>query len=94
MSQRLNPNALEQDPHEVLDYLVDWSDQLDTGDTISTSGWTVTPSGPTLSIQSNTTTTATTFLAGGTSGVDYTLENTITTAGGRTFQGHLLLRIR
>lgn len=85
-----------QDPDESMDYMIDWSIALRTlgDDTISTSLWTyggLTEAGS----ASNTTTTATSKrVTGGTSGTDYTLENTITTAGGRTLQGHLLILVR
>lgn len=71
-------------PAEVLDYRVDWTARL-AGDTISTSVWSI-PAGLTGSLQSNTPNTTTTFLAGGTAGSSYSIENTITTAGGRTMR--------
>jgi len=66
----------------TLDYQIDWSDMLGA-DTIATSSWDV-PTGITSSSPSNTTTTATIFLAGGTLGQQYIVTNTVTTAGGRT----------
>lgn len=95
MSQRLNANTIQQDPNETLDYVVDWSDQLDAGDTITgTPAWTVTPSGLTVDDQSNTTTTTTVWLTAGTANTDYQAEVTVTTTGGRVLQGHLLVRVR
>lgn len=70
-----------KDPDAILDYTANWATWLD-GDTISTSTWTV-PSGITKVTDSNTTTTATIWLSGGTAGEKYEIKNTITTAGGR-----------
>lgn len=71
-----------KDPDEVLDYQIDWSARLNS-DTISTSVWTV-PDGITGATQSNTTTSTTLWLSGGTDGSSYDILNRITTAGGRT----------
>lgn len=73
-----------KDPGDTLDYLLDWSLFLDS-DTISSAVWTV-PSGLTKTAQSETTTTTTVWLSGGTADTLYTLDCTITTAGGRTAQ--------
>ncbi len=72
----------EKDPSAVLDYQVNWATWLGT-DTISTSTWTV-PTGLTKDSDTNTTTTATAWLSGGTAGRTYTVTNRIVTAGGRT----------
>ncbi len=71
-----------KDPNAVLDYVLDWGAWL-VSDTISTSNWTV-PSGITKDSSTNTTTTATIWLSGGTAGEEYLLINRITTAAGRT----------
>jgi hypothetical protein len=71
-----------KDPDAVLDYKLDWSKYLDD-DTIASSTWTV-PAGITNSGDSFTDTAATLWLSSGTHGTKYTLENRITTAGGRT----------
>lgn len=70
-----------KDPDAVLDYEIDWSTWLGS-DTISTSAWTV-PAGLTKDSDTNTTTTATIWLSGGTAGEVYELTNHIVTAGGR-----------
>lgn len=66
----------------MLDYQIDWVDSLGS-DTIATSTWSV-PAGITKDSDTNTTTTTTAWLSGGTANTNYTLTNTITTAGGRT----------
>lgn len=74
------PNAQRtKDKDEVKDFTLDWSKELATGDTISTSTWTA-PSGITVSSQSNTTTTTTVFLSGGTVGQRYIVTNHVVTA--------------
>ncbi len=72
---------MTKDPDAVLDYIIDWSIWLDA-DTISTSTWSV-PAGITEDSSSNTTTTATIWLSGGTAGASYDLINSIVTAAGR-----------
>ena len=67
---------------DTLDYVANWATWLDT-DTIATSGWSG-DTGITVGSSSNTTTTATVNLSGGTEGRTYKVTNTITTAGGRT----------
>lgn len=76
-----------KDPDAVLDYALDWNAEGEEwlgADTITgTPVWTV-ETGLTKDSQSNTTTTATVWLSGGTAGETYTVACKITTAGGRT----------
>ena len=81
-----------KDPDATLDYIIDWSEWLDT-DTISTSTWTV-PTGLTNVSDSNTTTTATIWLSGGTAGQRYTVSNRIVTAAGRTEDRSITIKVR
>ncbi len=74
--------TFNKDPTEVLDYTIDWETLLD-GDTISTSDWAV-DTGITQDSESETTTLAIIWVSGGTVDKQYTLTNTIVTAGGRT----------
>lgn len=63
------------DPDEKLDFTVDFSTWLDTGVTISgVPVWTVTPTGPVLGNQANTTTKSTIFVSGCTLGQVYRLS--------------------
>lgn len=84
-----------KDPDEVLDYQVDWSDRLDTGDTISSSSFTVSE-GTGLTIDSSTYTddTATVWLSAGTEGENYVINNRIVTANGRTFDQSVKIRVK
>lgn len=67
-----------KDPQATLDYQIDWSDWLGDGESIVSSAWAA--SDGTVSNQSFTATTATTWLSGGTIGGAITLTNTITTS--------------
>jgi hypothetical protein len=74
----MNKNEFYKDPNATLDYQIDWSDWLGT-DTISSSDWTV-PTGITEATHTNTTTTSTIWLSGGTAGNTYECINRIVTA--------------
>ena len=76
---------------DILDYEIPWSTWL-ASDTITTSTWTV-PTGITKVIDTNSTTSATIWLSGGTAGVEYMLKNKIVTAGGRTKVGHIYVTV-
>lgn len=82
---------LLKDPDSVLDYQHDWSTWLGT-DTISTSTWIVT--GLTVDSDTNTSTDTTVWLSGGTSGQVVTITNRVVTAGGRTADAELVIRVK
>ena len=71
-----------KDPDAIIDYTVRWSSWLPSGDTISSSNWTV-PAGIVKVSEANTTIDAVIFLASGTVGIIYEVTNRIITAGGR-----------
>jgi hypothetical protein len=82
--------TFSKDPAAKLDFLFDWSAWLPIGDTISTSAWAIDVA-PDASLAiagspapSNTTTTTTVWLTGGTLGQRYVLRNRVVTVGGRT----------
>lgn len=75
--------TFRKDPDSVLDYGFDWSSWLATGETISTSTWTV-PSGITKDSDEKDNTSTTIWLSGGTAGTTYALANKIVTSVGRT----------
>jgi len=81
-----------KDPDSILDWEFNWTSWL-AGDTISTSTWVV-PSGITKDSDTKTTITTTIWLSSGTDGTDYELVNRIDTAGGRTKEWTLLVRVR
>lgn len=75
-----------KDPDAVLDYLVDWSAWLPTGDTITASTFTVNSDDNGAIVVDDTlfdSTTTTVWLSGGVAGEKYTVTNHITTADGR-----------
>ena len=77
-------------PSEDFNYTFNWATRLGNA-TISTSTWAISPTGPTLDNQSNTTTTATTYVSGCTKGEVYRLTNTVTTSAGTTEQQSITL---
>lgn len=82
---------IDKDPSANLDYKIDWELWL-AGDTISSSQWTVA-TGVTKGSETNTTTTATVWISGGTAGSRYTITNRITTAAGRIDERSIILRV-
>lgn len=83
-----------KDPNEVVDYDLSWVDQMtDDTDTIVSSTWTV-PAGITKDSQSATTTRTKVWLSGGTAGETYTLLNRVVTAGGRTLDQSVKLKMK
>jgi hypothetical protein len=81
-----------KDPQAVLDYTVDWSSWLPSGDTIVTSTWTA-QTGITIDSNSFTTTAATVWLSGGTLDASYNVVNHIVTDDGRAEDQTLVIKI-
>lgn len=81
-----------KDPNDVADYQIDWADFLGT-DTISTSTWVV-PDGLTKNSDGKSNTATTIWLSGGSDGTSYPLVNRIVTAGGRTFDQTVKLKVK
>lgn len=83
----------KKDPNATLDYTVDWGPWLTPLlDTITTATW-LPEAGLTVVSSSNTDTTATAFVSGGTLETTPLLTCRITTAGGRTDDRSLTLKI-
>lgn len=76
--------SFTKDPDSTLDYQMDWTTFLST-DTIASSTWSVAGYDAELIVNStsNTSTTATVWLSGGTVNVKYNVTNKVTTASGR-----------
>jgi len=85
------PDAPPKDPDSIIDYGVDWSTWLATGETIASSSWVV-PSDLTSVSESNTTTETAIFLSGGIVGTEYTVTNRITTTASRTEDRSMLIK--
>lgn len=85
-----------KDPDDVIPVHVDWLDKLnlsDPADTISSSSWSA-DSGLTVDSDSNTTTSATAVISGGTAGNRYKLTNRIVTAAGYTYDRSTSVAVR
>ena len=95
-----------KDPSAVLDYKFDWKaktnntgqkDWLASGETISTKTITELPSGGITvdsSALSDTNTSVTVWLSGGTAGDDYTVACKITTSASRTDERSITIKCR
>lgn len=80
---------IPKDTEAILTYTLDWTDWLTNSETISSSLYTIeTLAGdadPLIKVsQSNSTTTTTVKISGGTQGKIYKVFNQITTSGGLT----------
>ena len=85
--------AFKKDPNAVLDYTFDWGPYLTPlADTIATVTW-LPDTGLTVGTSSHTTTTATAFVSGGTIDTTQLLTCRIVTAGGRTDDRSISLKI-
>lgn len=80
-------------PDEVKDYGVEWSGQLETGTTISTSAWEA-PTGITVDADSIDGTATVCRLSGGTAGTTYILVNEIVTSAGETLEAAIQIHVR
>jgi hypothetical protein len=89
--------TIKKDPNATLDYPFDWSKWLaNVSDTISTVTFLITDTSATpitKTAQSFTAVTATAWIAGGTAGTAASLTCRITTAGGRTEDRTIVLKI-
>ena len=83
-----------KDPDSTLDYSFDWALWLD-GDTIASSTWVIdSPLTIVPASQSFTDTITLVFISGGVDKIDYELRNTIVTAGSRTDERTMEIRVR
>ena len=83
-------NRFIKDPEAVLDYVFDWSDWLDTGETISSYTITV-PTGITKNSDSQAAGKVTIWLSSGADGTEYAVECKIVTSAGRTDERTILI---
>ena len=89
MSRRLG--RVEQDDDEAIAYTINWAADLNSS-TLAAVSWSV-PSALTTETTSNTTTSASIRLSGGTPGQVYKVECTVTTAAGEDLQAHFLIGV-
>ena len=92
---------IDKDSEAVLDYGISWKDWMPTGDSISSSTWTVstiTGDSDPLAIDSSSFTGSTSktvaTISGGTDGNIYTLSNKIVTGDGRTDRRHFRVCVK
>lgn len=83
----------EKDPSAVLDYAFDWSDWLESGETISSHTITV-DTGLTKDSDSESSGVVTVWLSGGTHGIDYIVACEISTSYSRTDERSVNIRCR
>lgn len=89
--------SYEKDPGAVLDYSIDWSAWVPTGDSISAATWStsdaalVVESSPAPSLASGV---ATAWLSGGVRGVRYTATCQVTTTAGRIDERSIEIKCR
>jgi hypothetical protein len=83
-----------KDPNAVLDYKWDWgAEWLPAGDTISTADVILTSGDVAINSESNTTTTVTAWISGGTMSTKAQLTARVVTAQGRTADRTITLLI-
>lgn len=73
-----------KDPDATLDYAIDWSEWIASGDSLASAVWTVSgaDSAVVLSNDAVVGSVATVWVAGGTAGRSYTLNCRVTTNAG------------
>ena len=86
-------NEKDKDTDAVLDYVFDWSNWLESGETISSHTITV-ESGITVDSSSESGGLVTVWLSGGTSGSNYTVACKIVTSASRTDERTILIRCK
>ncbi len=88
--------SYDKDPSATLDYSIDWSAWLPSGDTIDTATWTATTgltveASPAPSVASGI---ATVWLSGGVSGTRYTATCQVTTTAGRIDERSITIAVK
>lgn len=83
-----------KDPNEVLDYQIDWTDRLVTGETITTSDFILESGNVTLGTETYSGAVTTVWISGGTHGSTSVITNRITTSASRIYDESARLRIR
>ena len=83
-----------KDPNAVLDYAVDWSTWLATGESISTYSVSVDSSLITIATYSVSSAVVTAWLSGGYVGQSYTVSVKVVTSGSRTDERSFKVKIK
>ena len=83
-----------KDPGAVLDYSINWAGgYLQSGETLSSSIWTIFPADMTQNSASNAAGVTSITVSGGAVGQIYQLTNRITTSQGRTDERSITVRV-
>ena len=87
--------AFTKDPDALIDYIVEWSEWMPTGDNLVSAN-TTAQSGITVDSQAVTTASAlhTIWLSGGAPGTTYRITSRIYTNGGRRDERSFFVRVR
>lgn len=83
-----------KDPDARLDYEIDWSEWLPTGDTIIVSTWECDDDAVTLEDATSDDDSATVFVGGGVIGTSYLVTNRIETGQGRINDQTIKIKIK
>ncbi len=86
--------ANPKDPDDILDYAVDWSARLDTGDTIVTSTFVVVDGTVEIGDTSIVGGKTIVWLSAGTDGETCNIRNRIVTGGGRQMDMTVQLKVK
>lgn len=91
MSERFKPQAsgiwyIEKVPADNLDYSIDWSDYLTTGESIASSSWSTSDGALMIGQTAQANTVTTVWLNGGLVGRRFEVVNAISTSFGRTIE--------
>ena len=87
-------NTYDKQTADVLDYDIDYEDFLSPGDSVFSGVVSVAPAGLTIDPPMVVGKTLKLWVSGGTSGVTYKADITMTTAQGRVKQDELRFRIK
>lgn len=82
-----------KDPSEENSIIIDWTNRLPSGVTISSATWTV-PTGIMKSAQSETSVLTSVTLAGGTAGTNYLLTVLVTGSDALTYEDRAIVRVQ
>jgi hypothetical protein len=92
---------IEKDPQGTLDYTIDWSSWINSGDSITASTWaieTISGDASPMTTSSNSfnagSSTTTIWLSAGTAGNKYIITNTITTNNGITEERYFRIFVK
>ena len=91
-----NIGSFTKQPVEVLDYDIDTSDWITSGDLVITAASVSTPTGLTVVSTSifDDGLKVKVWVSGGTSGTTYKIETTMTTSDGRTKQSEWRVKVK